>query len=128
VGVFYPSIIPEQIYIIIVFCGIGSLGVDGQLRDLWTVGGVGFAWVARERGELGLVGGDMLVPAVGIGVLLNGGGALGGLEDFNVGLRGTVSEDSSVFVPDNRTHGCVGRGSEISVARVRDGSQHSLVS
>ena len=84
---------PEEIYIIVILFGVGSLRVDGKLRDLGAVGGVGFAWVTRERGELGLEGGNVLVPTVGVRVVLDLGCGLDGLEAFDIGLGWTVTSD-----------------------------------
>lgn len=65
--------------------------VDGELAGLGTVGGVSLAWVAREGGELGLEGRDVLVPAVGVRVLFDLRGLLEGLEGLDVGLGGAVT-------------------------------------
>jgi hypothetical protein len=44
----------EQIDLIIIFLGLllWCLGVDWELADFWSVGGVVFGWVTWERGEV----------------------------------------------------------------------------
>lgn len=83
----------EQVYIVVVtICFLVlRFRVDWELGDFWTIGSVRFAWVAWERGELGLEGGDVLVPAVGVWELLDFWWGLDGLEAFDVGLRGCVA-------------------------------------
>lgn len=87
----------EEIDLIIVIAALGLLllrrlgRVDCKLRGLRAVGGVLFRWVARKGGELGLEGGDVLVPAVGVRVLLDGGWGLDGLVGLDVCLGGAVA-------------------------------------
>lgn len=83
----------EKVDILLLLGGsLGGLGgVDGDLGDLRAVGGVGGRRVTGEGGELVLVGGDVLVPAGSVGVLLGGGSILQGLEDGNISLGGSVA-------------------------------------
>jgi len=97
-GVLLLVIRTEEVDLVIVVLSsllllLGSLGrVEGQLAGLWAVGGVLLAWVTRELRELGLKRGDVLVPAVGVRVLLNGRRALESLEGLDIGLRRGVAE------------------------------------
>lgn len=87
--------------------GLG--GVDGDLGDIRAVGGVGGRRVAGEGGELILVGGDVLVPAGSVGVLLGGGSLLQGLEDGNISLGGSVAIQSCALARacSPRTRACI---------------------
>ena len=94
----------EQIdIVVVVLSGLGSLGrVDGQLGLLRAVGGVVLGWVTGERGELGLPGEDVVVPAPCVGVLLRGGSSLQLLEDLDIGLRGGVAIEQGQLVQTER--------------------------
>ena len=82
----------EEIDVVVsVLLLIRCLGVDGELRDLGSVRGELLAGIAGERGKVGLEGGDVLVPAVGVGVLLDWWLLFGGLEAFDVRLGGAVA-------------------------------------
>lgn len=82
----------EQVDIVVVLSGISTLsGVDGEVARLGTVGRVGLGGVTGEGGELALVGGDVLVPSGGVGVLVGSRGGAEGLEDGNISLRGAVA-------------------------------------
>lgn len=85
----------EKVNLVIVLLLGGLLrglgGVQGELAGVGAVGGVLLGWVTRERRELGLERGNVLVPAVGVGELLDGGLALEGLEGLDVGLRRSVA-------------------------------------
>lgn len=79
--------------VVVVSGGGGSLGrVDRKLALLGTVGGVRLGWVAGQGGELGLERGNVLVPASGVGELLDGGGRLEGLEGLDIGLGRTIAK------------------------------------
>lgn len=69
--------------------GLG--GVDGELRRLGSVCSVLLRWVTGEGGEFRLERGDVLVPAVCVGVLLGGRLRLDGLEGLDVGLGRSVA-------------------------------------
>lgn len=63
---------------------------------LRAVGGVLLGGVAWEGGEFGLEGLDVLVPAVGVGVVLRLRGGLDGLEGLDVGLGGGVAGEAGL--------------------------------
>ena len=63
---------------------------------LRAVGGVLLGGVAWQGGEFGLEGLDVLVPAVGVGVVLRLRGGLDGLEGLDVGLGGGVAGDAGL--------------------------------
>lgn len=91
----------EQVDLIVVLLlgGCGSLGrVDGQLGLLRAVGSVVLGGVTRERGELGLPGEDVVVPAPCVGVLLRSGNSLQLLEDLDIGLRRCVAVEQGQLV------------------------------
>ena len=95
---------------------LGLGGVEGKLLRARAVGGGLLGGVARELGELRLVGGDVLVPAVGVGVLLDGGGLLQLLEGLDIGLGGTIAGIAvSCCLP-----GVCNAGSEESMQRLKD--------
>lgn len=89
-GIFLVIVRAEEIDIVVIFLCIYRSGVDGQCGSLRAVRCSCFAWVAGEGGEVGFEGGGVLVPAVGVRVFLDCWGFLGGLEDFYIGLGGTV--------------------------------------
>lgn len=87
----------EEVNVVIVLLlsvGSGLGGVDGELSGLRAVGSELLGWVTGERRELGLERGDVLVPAVGVGVLGDVRGSLQGLEGLDIGLGRTVSTDA----------------------------------
>jgi hypothetical protein len=91
-GVLLLVVRAEQVDIVVLFLGSGSLGgVQGDLGDFGAVDGVGLAGIARQRGELILKGGNVLVPTGGVGELLGVGARLQGLEAGNIGLGGRVA-------------------------------------
>jgi hypothetical protein len=83
----------EEVNLVILLLSLlGSLGgVEGKLLRARAVGSGLLGGVARELGELRLVGGDVLVPAVGVRVLLDGGGLLQLLEGLDIGLGRTIA-------------------------------------
>lgn len=86
----------EEVNIVIVLLlSVGSSlgGVDGELSGLGAVSSELLGRVTRERRELGLEGGDVLVPAVGVGVLGDIRLSLQGLEGLDIGLGRTVAMD-----------------------------------
>ena len=93
----------EKVDIVIILLSLlgGLGGVDGELRGLGAVSGELLGWVARERGELGLERGDVLVPAVGVGVLGRLRLGLQGLEGLDIGLGRTVALGLSVCCCQN---------------------------
>ena len=92
-----------DIVVILLSGGLGSTsGVDGQLLGAGAVGGVLLGSIAGQGTELGLVRGDVLVPAVGVGVLLGGGRLLEGLERLDISLRGRGAVSLSDHVQLNR--------------------------
>ena len=81
--------------IVILLLLLGSLGrVEGELLGAGAVGGGLLGGVAGELGELRLERGDVLVPAVGEGVLLNSRGLLDLLEGLHIGLGGAIAGDA----------------------------------
>ena len=82
----------EEIDVVIVVRGDGGvLGVDSHGDGFGTVGRDGFGGVAGERGEFVGPAGGVVVPAVGVGVFLDGGLCFEGLEAGRVGLGGGVA-------------------------------------
>ena len=90
----------EQVDLVIVLlCGGGGLGrVESELSGLGAVGSELLGWVTGQRGELGLEGEDVVVPAPCVGVFLGGGDRLQLLEDLDIGLRRGVAVALSVGV------------------------------
>lgn len=87
----------KQVDIIIILGGSRGLGgVQGDLGGIRAVDGVGLGSIARESSELILVGGDVLVPPSGVGVLGRIGGGGEGLEGDNVGLGGRVAREGEI--------------------------------
>lgn len=89
--VFFLLVGTEEVDFVIVVGGGGVLRVHRYRNSLGAIGSEGFGWVAGEGGEVGIVGLDMVVPAVGVGIELDGRGFFKGLEADNVGLRWLVS-------------------------------------
>lgn len=85
----------EEVDIVIILLGVlgGLGGVDGKLSGLGAVGSELLGWVTGQRRELGLERGDVLVPAVGVGVLGDLRLSLQGLESLDIGLGRTVAND-----------------------------------
>jgi len=85
----------EEVDIVIIVLGVlgGLGGVDGKLSGLGAVGSELLGWVTGQRRELGLERGDVLVPAVGVGVLGDFRLSLQGLESLDIGLGRTVAND-----------------------------------
>lgn len=85
----------EQVDVVVVVVTTGLLrslgGVDRHLGDLGAVGSVGLGGIAREGGELALVGSDVAVPPSSVGVLLGVRGLGEGLEGGDISLRGGVA-------------------------------------
>lgn len=83
----------EEVDIVIILLGVlgGLGGVDGKLSGLGAVGSELLGWVTGQRRELGLERGDVLVPAVGVGVLGDLRLSLQGLESLDIGLGRTVA-------------------------------------
>jgi hypothetical protein len=78
--------------IVILLLLLGSLGgVEGKLLRAGAVGGGLLGGVAGELGEVGLERGDVLVPAVGEGVLLNRRSLLDLLEGLHIGLGSAIA-------------------------------------
>lgn len=79
----------KEVDILVFFLSLlgGLGGVDGDLADVWAVGLEGLGWVARQGRELGLIRGDVLVPASSVWVSLDSWGGAESLEDLDVGLR-----------------------------------------
>lgn len=79
----------EQVNLIVV---LGSLlGVLGHGHSIGAIGGESLGRVTGKAGELGLVGLDVVVPAVGVGVVLNGGLLGDGLEGDDIGLGRSIA-------------------------------------
>ena len=102
-GVLLLVVRAEKVDIIIILLSLlgGLGGVDGKLGGLGAVSGELLGWVTGERGELGLERGDVLVPAVGVGVLGRLRLGLQGLEGLDIGLRRTVALILSVCCCQN---------------------------
>jgi len=86
----------EEVNVVIVLLlsvGSGLGRVDGELRGLGAVSSELLGRVTGERRELGLERGDVLVPAVGVGVLGDIRGSLQGLEGLDIGLGRTVATE-----------------------------------
>lgn len=79
----------EEIDIVVIL--VRGSGVYGNLAGLGAVCGVVLGRIAGETGELGLVRGDVLVPARGMGVLRSVRRSLESLEDGYIGLRGRIA-------------------------------------
>ncbi|KAI7498817.1 hypothetical protein KC357_g166 [Hortaea werneckii] len=87
----------EEVDLVVVSGSVRGLGrVGGELVRLRAVGGVLLGRVAWQGGEFGLEGLDVLVPAVGVGVVLRLRGGLDGLEGLDVGLGGGVAGDAGL--------------------------------
>lgn len=85
----------EEVDIVVVLLSGGGGGSGSRGRG--TVRGVGLGGVSGERLVLGRVRLDVLVPASGVGIGGGGRGRREGLEDGNVGLRGSVSINKKSF-------------------------------
>lgn len=90
-GVLLLIVATEQVDVIVLLGGSG--GGSGGGHRLRAVGGVGSGGIAGEGGEVRLVAGDVLVPAGSVDVLAGVRGRLNGLEDSNIGLRSSVSDN-----------------------------------
>jgi len=124
-GIFLLVVTSEEINIVVILLLLGSLGgVDGKLAGLWSVGGVWLGRVTWEGREFGLVRGDVLVPAVGMGELLRCWGSLDGLEGLDIGLGRTVAFEVLAFC--RHECGCIDKTRQrmlgISVAQSAFGS------
>lgn len=86
----------EEVDLIVIGGSVRGLRVGGELVRLRAVGGVLLGGVAWQGGEFGLEGLDVLVPAVGVGVVLRLRGSLDGLEGLDVGLRGGVAGEAGL--------------------------------
>lgn len=91
-GIFLLIIRAKQVDVVVVVVGSRGLGgVQGDLGGVGAVDGVGLGGITRESGKLILVGGDVLVPPSGVGVLGRVGGGGDGLEGHDVGLGSGVA-------------------------------------
>lgn len=85
----------EEVDLVVVSVrGLGRVG--GELVRLRAIGGVLLGGVTWQGGEFGLEGLDVLVPAVGVGVVLRLRGGLDGLEGLDVGLGGGVAGEAGL--------------------------------
>lgn len=95
-GILLLVVAAEQVDVVVVIAGLllSLGGVDGHVRGLGAVDGVGLGGITGQSSELALVGGDVLVPPGGVRVLLRVGGRLESLEDGDISLRGTVAVEA----------------------------------